>query len=188
MPNLFRFCSILFFLFLFSCAERTIVIERPGSTPPPPPARPSPAPPSPPAKNYGQTVASGKHLANGKKFYNRGKYAKAMQEFNKAVEADPRNQEAHYYLGLCYQKLRYYKESIPEFKHSLEVENGDKLFLSKIRFSLAYSLEMTGDLDDAERQYELAYSLDPHNKSAYKGMERVKEKRQKHSKIKIKEK
>ena len=178
MPKLLRFCSILFFLFFFSCAERTILIERPS---------PAPSPPPPPqAKNYGQTVASGKQLANGKKFYNQGKYAKAMQEFNKAVEADPRNQEAHYYLGQCYQKLGYYKESVPEFKLSLEEENADKSFLSRIRFSLAYSLEMTGDLDNSERQYELAYTLDPHNKSAYKGMMRVKETRQKHSKIKIK--
>jgi len=176
MPKLFRFCSILFFLLFFSCAERTIVIERP-----------SPAPPPPPAKNYGQTVASGKHLANGKKFYNRGKYAKAMQEFNKAVEADPRNREAHYYLGLCYQKLEYYKESIPEFRLSLEVEGGDNLFISRVRFSLAYSLEKNEALDESEAQYQLAYSLDPQNKSAYKGMERVKEKRGKHSKIKIKE-
>jgi len=177
MPKLFSFCAILFFLLFFSCAERTIVIERPG-----------PTPSAPPAKNYGQTVASGKHLVNGKKFYNQGKYPKALQEFNQAVAADPQNREAHYYLGLCYQKLNYYNESVPEFKLSLEVENGDKLFLSRIRFSLAYSLEMTGDLDDSERQYELAYSLDPHNKSAYKGMVRVKETRQKHSKIKIKEK
>ena len=177
MPKLFRFCAILFFLLFFSCAERAIVIERPSPTHPPPPA-----------KNYGQEVASEKHHIDGKKFYNQGKYAKAMQEFNQAIAADPQNREAHYYLGLCYQKLEYYKESVPEFKLSLEMENGDKLFLSKIRLSLAYSLEMTGDLDNSERQYELAYSLDPHNKSAYKGMVRVKETRQKHSKIKIKEK
>jgi len=177
MSKLFRFCSILFFLFLFSCAERSIFIERP-----------SPAPPPPPAKNYGQTVASGKHLANGKKFYNQGKYAKAMQEFNKAVEADPQNREAHYYLGTCYQKLDHYRESIPEFRLSLETEAGDNFFLSRVRFSLAYSLERVGSLEESEAQYKLAYSLDPHNKSAYKGMERIKEKRGKHSKIKITEK
>lgn len=111
-----------------------------------------------------------------------------MREFNKALEADPRNQEAHYYLGMCYQKSEHYDESVPEFKLSLEVESPDKLFLSRIRFSLAYSLEMTGDLDESERQYELAYSLDPQNKSAYKGMERIKGKKAKHAKIKFKEK
>lgn len=177
MSKLFRFCSILFFLLFFSCAERTIVIERP-----------SPAPPPPPAKNYGQTAASGNHLANGKKFYNQSKYAKAMQEFNKAVEADPRNQEAHYYLGLCYQRLEYFKESIPEFRLSLEVAGGDNLFNSKVRFSLASSLEKIDALEESEAQYQLAYSLDPQNKSAYKGMERIKEKREKNFGGKIKEK
>lgn len=176
MKRIFKLCPILFFLFFFSCAERAIIIERPGPTPPPPPA-----------KNYGQTVASQNHLNNGKKFYARGRYAKALQEFNKAVAADPRNWEARYYLGLCYQKIERYRESIPEFKLCLEMEDGDKIFISKARFSLAYSLEITGDLDESEVQYKLAYSLDPDNKAAYKGMERVKEKRGKHAKIKIKD-
>lgn len=176
MLKLFKLGSVLLFLFSFSCAERMIVIERP-----------TPAPPPTLAKNYGQEVASQKHLANGKKFYHRGKYAKALQEFKKAVIADPRNWEAHYYLGLCYQKLEHYRESIPEFRLSLEAENLDKIFVSKVRFSLAYSLEITGGLEESEVQYKLAYSLDPENKSAYKGMERVKEKRKKFAKVKIKE-
>jgi tetratricopeptide (TPR) repeat protein len=177
MPKLFRFCAILFFLLFFSCAERTIVIERPSQAPPPPAA-----------KSYGQEVASGKHLANGKKFYNQGKYPKALQEFNQAVAADPQNREAHYYLGLCYQKLEYYKESIPEFRLSLEGEGRDNLFISRVRFSLAYSLEKIEALEESEAQYQLAYSLDPQNKSAYKGMERIKEKREKNFGGKIKEK
>ena len=176
MPKFFKLCSIFLFLLFFSCAERTIVIERPG-----------PATSPPPAKNYGQTVASGKHLANGKKFYNQGKYPKALQEFNQAVAADPQNREAHYYLGLCYQKLEYYKESIPEFRLSSEGEGRDNLFISRVRFSLAYSLEKIEALEESEAQYQLAYSLDPDNKAAFKGIERVKEKRGKHSKIKIKE-
>jgi len=175
MSKLFRFCAILLFLLCFSCAQRTIFIERPG-----------PAPSPPPAKNYGQTVASGKHLANGKKFYNQGKYAKAMQEFNKAVEADPQNQEAHYYLGMCYQKLDHYRESVPEFELSLREEGGDNLFISRVRFSLAFSLEKVGSLEESEAQYKLAYSLDPGNRAAFKGMERVKEKRVKNSRAKMK--
>ncbi len=177
MPKIFKLFPILLLFFFCNCAERTIIIERPGPTPPPPPAR-----------NYGQEVASQNHLANGKKFYHRGKYAKALQEFKKAVIADPRNWEARYYLGLCYQKLDHYKESISELELCLEVENGDKLFTSKVRFSLAYSLEMTGEIEKSEVQYQLAYSLDPDNKAAYKGMERVKEKRGKLIKVKIKEK
>jgi tetratricopeptide (TPR) repeat protein len=180
MLKIFKLFSVLLLFFSLNCAERTIVIERPAPAPP----TPSPSP----AKNSGQEVASQKHLFNGKKFYQQGKYAKAHQEFKKAVMADPRNFEARYYLGLCYQKLDHYKESIPEFELCMELENGDRLFISKVRFSLAYSLEMSGELERSEMQYQLAYSLDPDNKSAYKGMERVKEKRGKLTKIKIKEK
>ncbi|MFH0930600.1 MAG: tetratricopeptide repeat protein [Candidatus Zixiibacteriota bacterium] len=177
MLKIFKLFSVVLLFFSLNCAERFVIIERPGPTPPPPLAR-----------NYGQEVASRNHLANGKKFYHRGKYAKALQEFKKAVLADPRNWEARYYLGLCYQKLEHYTDALSEFELCLEVENIDKLFISKIRFSLAYSLEMTGDLEKSEVQYQLAYSLDPDNKPAYKGMERVKEKRGKLTKVKIKEK
>ncbi len=177
MLRIFNLFSILLLLFSLNCAERMIVIERPSPVSLPPPTR-----------NYGQEVASQNHLANGKKFYHQGKYANALQEFKKAVIADPRNFEARYYLGLCYQKLDHYKESISEFELCMEVENGDKLFISKVRFSLAYSFEMTGELDKSEVQYQLAYSLNPDNKAAYKGIERVKEKRGKLTRIKITEK
>ncbi|MCJ7497935.1 MAG: tetratricopeptide repeat protein [candidate division Zixibacteria bacterium] len=177
MSKLLKLFSILLLFFSLNCAERMIIIERPNPNPPPSPA-----------KNYGQEVASQKHLSNGKKFYHQGKYAKALQEFKKAVIADPRNFEARYYLGLCYQKLDHYKESISEFELCMEVENGDKLFISKVRFSLAYSLELTDELEKSEVQYQLAYSLDPDNKAAYKGIERVKEKRGKLTKVKITEK
>ncbi|HVP37437.1 MAG TPA: tetratricopeptide repeat protein [Terriglobales bacterium] len=177
MPKLFRFCPILFFLLIFSCVERTVVIERPS---------PAPTPPTE-AKNDGQTAASEKHFTNGKKFYNQGKYPKALQELNKSVEADPQNREAYYYLGLCYQKLDYYKESVPEFRRSLEKSNADNLFLSRVRFSLAFSLEKIGALEESEAQYQLAYSLDTSNQAAFKGIQRVKEKSGKQSRIKIKE-
>ncbi len=177
MSKFLKLLLILLFSFSFNCAERTVIIERP-----------SPYPPPAPAKNTGQAVASQKHLANGKKFYNRGKYAKALQEFKKAVIADSQNWEAHYYVGLCYQKLGHYRESVPEFEICIKVEIKDQHFLSKIRFGLAYSLEKTGDLQESEIQYKLAYTLDPDNKDAYKGVERVKEKRAKTSKIKISEK
>jgi len=177
MYRLIKLFSILLFLFSFNCAERAIIIQRP-----------SPAPPPVPAKNPGQVVASQKHLANGKKFYNRGKYAKALQEFKKAVIADPRNWEARYYVGLCYQELGHYKESVPEFEFCIKVKIEDRLLLSSVRFAYAYSLEKTGDLKESEMQYKMAYSMNPKNKSAYKGMERVKEKRAKLSKIKITEK
>lgn len=175
--RIIKLFSILLILFSLSCAERTIIIQRP-----------SPAPPPVPAKNTGQVKASKKHLANGMKFYNRGKYAKALQEFKKAVIANPRNWEARYYVGLCYQQLGHYEESVPEFEFCIKVEIEDKLLLSRLRFAYAYSLEKTGDLKESEMQYKMAYSLNPKDKAAYKGMKRVKEKRSKLSKIKITEK
>ncbi|MDH4223018.1 MAG: hypothetical protein OEV55_05690 [candidate division Zixibacteria bacterium] len=166
MSRLIRLLSILLVFFVLNCAPRAILIERPAPTPTPPP----------PAKNTGQVIASQNHLTNGKKFYKRVNYGKALQEFNKAIIANPDNWEAHYYAGLCYQKLEHYTESIPEFEICIKFEIPDKLYLSEIRSAFAFSLEKTNDLKEAEMQYNLAYSLNPENNNAYKGMKRVKEK------------
>ena len=96
MIKLMKLLGILFLLFSFNCAHRTIIIERP-----------SPAPPNFPAKNSGQVKASNKHLTNGKKFYNRRKYAKAMQEFKKAVRKYPHNWE-----GLHRRSIGYFPHMI----------------------------------------------------------------------------
>jgi len=164
MKEKVKFLIILSFLLTFlSCTSKEIVVVRKSQNPPP-------------AKNYGQKVASRNHLENGIKFFHKAKFGKALQEFKKAVDKDPRNWEAYYYLGFTYQKLGYYKRSISKFKIALELNKGDKVRVSEIRVCLGRSLEFLGNFEKAKAQYQLAMSLDPGNEEASSGYSRIKRK------------
>jgi len=156
-------CAFLGFL---SCSTRNVVVVK----------RPSP-PAS--AKNYGQKKASGNHVESGKKFFHKGKFRKALQEFNKAVDKDPNNWEAFYYRGLTYQKLRKFNESILSFEMAIELSKGDKHKVSEIRVSLGQSYETLGMPEKAKSEYQFALSIDPGNKKALEGYGRVKHKKKK---------
>ncbi len=155
-------CSLGLILGMTSCSKRIIIVDK---------TKPVSAP-----KNYGRVVASQNHLKNGKKFLNRGNYAKAMHEFNKAIEADPNNWEAHYYRGITYQKWHRYRESVPEFKMAIELNKNDDIWVSRVRVSLGYSYELKGDLVEADGEYKIAVGLDPKNKAAFKAQQRIKDK------------
>lgn len=53
-------------------------------------------------KAPGQAVASENNFENGVKQYEKGHYKQAVHEFEKAIEKDPTNYKAYYYLGISY--------------------------------------------------------------------------------------
>ncbi len=133
--------------------------------------------PPPSAKNYGQTVASQKHVQNGIKHLNRGNYPKAAKEFNRAIAADPNNWEAHFYLGVTYQRWRHYHESVRPFRTAIQLNQDDHRWVSKVRVHLGVTLEYTGNYEEARNEYNLAVTLNPDNKEAVSRLEKLKEKK-----------
>jgi len=159
------FLVVLALLTVSGCSTRRVVVVQ--KTSPPPPA----------AKNYGQTVASQKHVNNGVKHLNRGNYAKAAKEFNKAIAADPNNWEAHYYLGLTYHRWKRYHESVNSFRVAIDMNRNDNRWVSKVRVHLGVSLEYVGNYEEAQSEYKLAITLNPENKEAYQRLEKLKAKK-----------
>ena len=157
---------LCFFLGFLSCSSRQVVVLKKSS-------------PAKSAKNYGQKVASGNHVENGKKFFYKGKFHKALQEFNKAIDKDPNNYQAFYYRGLAFQKMGDFKKSIPSFEMALELNKDDKLWISEIRISLGQSYESLGRFEKAKAEYQFALSIDPGNKQAMDGYGIVKRKNKK---------
>jgi len=51
-----------------------------------------------------QTVASENHFENGVKQYEKGHIKQAIHQFEKAIQKDPANYKAYYFLGLCYKE------------------------------------------------------------------------------------
>ncbi|MFC1577180.1 tetratricopeptide repeat protein [Candidatus Omnitrophota bacterium] len=65
-------------------------------------------------------------LSAGKSCIKFSEFDKAIELFNKVIEEDPGNLEAHIYLGIAYGKKREYEEALKNFgiaKNSEEYEN-----------------------------------------------------------------
>ena len=159
------FLVVAALLSLSGCTTRRVVVVQ--KTPPPLPA----------AKNYGQTVASQKHVNNGVKQLNRGNYAKAAKEFNKAIAADPNNWEAHYYLGVTYHRWKRYHESVNSFRVAIDLNRNDNYWVSKVRFNIGLALEYAGKYEEAQNEYKLSVTLNPDNRDAYNRLEKLKTKK-----------
>ncbi|OGC92305.1 MAG: hypothetical protein A2142_05855 [candidate division Zixibacteria bacterium RBG_16_48_11] len=158
------FISLFALAALSGCANRKIVIVNTDQ----------PAPPA--AKNKGQAIASQKHLDNGLKQLNKGHYKQASDQFRLAIDKDPSNWEAHYYLGLTFQRWKRYRESTDYFLVAIDLNPRDKVWVSKVRLHLGITLEYQGRYRDAEREYQLSMSLNPRNTEASERWERVSKK------------
>ncbi len=157
------------FLFLSCTSGRVVIVGESESAPATP-------------KNQGRVIAAQKHVDSGKKFLNKQKYQKAEREFLTAIELDPRNQEAQYYLGLTYYRWKKYDDCIEPFQVAIQLNQDDPNWVCQIRVYIGLAFEYERDYERAEREFYLAIQLDPDNDEARHCWERVKYKHKKHYK------
>ena len=62
------------------------------------------------------------YLNIGDTYYDMGEHEKAIPHFQKAVQLDPNNANAHLLLGLAYRALKRVEEARVQFKETLELE------------------------------------------------------------------
>ena len=62
-----------------------------------------------------------KLIQDGIQAYKQGDYQKAMDTFNQAVDADPKNAEAHFFKGNCLALLGKKQEAIAEYDKSIQL-------------------------------------------------------------------
>ncbi len=125
-----------------SCAERTVVVS---------PERPP-----------GLTVASEKAVENGKKHLRKGHCRQAIHEFNKALEKNPRNFEALYWLGVAEGMCGNYPQAYDRLTVAVRYSPGD-LWTARVYATIGLTLLYMGREDEAEAYFERARSIDPSN-------------------------
>lgn len=89
-------------------------------------------------------------------------YPDAIRWMRKAVELDPKNQQAWYGLGRCYYTQGQFAEAEQAFSHALALNPQDL----KAATNLALTLEMRNQPDEANRAYRNAIAVadtDPHD-------------------------
>lgn len=64
---------------------------------------------------------SGDYYASGNKFFREGEYEKAVEQYTKAIQLDPRNGNYYASLGATYGKLSLYEKGIKELKKAVSV-------------------------------------------------------------------
>ncbi|MCI0405833.1 MAG: tetratricopeptide repeat protein [candidate division Zixibacteria bacterium] len=160
MRRLLRFTLLLVGLaFLGGCASyRTVVVAE--SEPP------------------GQIRASRVHTRNGIRFYERGHYKKAIQQFELAIAKDRSNWEAHYYLAECYRELREYDPCLRHYRIVLELRS-EPVWVARVEYKMGWVYERRGKYKDARSHYELALGAVPSHREAKEAKRRLESKKYK---------
>ncbi|HEV3199381.1 MAG TPA: tetratricopeptide repeat protein [Bryobacteraceae bacterium] len=138
--------------------------------------------------------------AEGMKALEEAKYDDAVQAFNKAIEADPKDYAAHFNLALAYSFLHKDEEGVAEYRKTLELKpelyeaqlNAGILLMRRKdpaaalpllvsaveqkpkefrpRYYLAEAQLATGDLEKAGAGFQVALELDPKSANAELGL------------------
>jgi tetratricopeptide (TPR) repeat protein len=143
------------------------------------------------------------YSAEGMKALDEARYDAAVQAFQKAIEADPKDYTAHFNLALAYGMLHKDEEGVAEYRKTLELKpglyeaqlNGGILLMRRKdpaaalplfegaaqqkpqeyrpRYYLAEAQLQTGALDQAEASYHMALELDPKSANSELGLAHV---------------
>lgn len=107
-------------------------------------------------------------LESANELFQSGHYSEAIEQYNSALEHDPKNPEIYFYLGNCYGLLGSHNEAIWYFNKAIEMDPTfamawynkgiaylklDKLSEASAAFTKAYSLDSTNEM--IKKNYEL---------------------------------
>lgn len=81
----------------------------------------------------GQVVASENNFENGVKQYERGHVKQAIHQFEKAIEKNPANFKAYFYLGLCHRQRGTLKAARKNFQKAIDLNPNDESWVMKVK-------------------------------------------------------
>lgn len=134
-----------------------------SSTPTTPVAEKS-ASPVPTAQN--SPAKSGANYEQALSDYNAKNFEKAEAGFKEVVAADPKNANAHYYLGNIIYNRKDYENSLPHFDQAAKI---DYKSVEKL-MALGENQRALKQFDRAIVQYQKVIGFEPDNANAYYGM------------------
>lgn len=88
---------------------------------------------SPATRPPGHVVASENNFENGVKQYERGHINQAIHQFEKAIEKNPANFRAYFYLGLCYKQKGMMETARNHFQNAIDFNPNDEPWVMKVK-------------------------------------------------------
>jgi len=99
--------------------------------------------------------------------FERGDFDKAIADYNKAIEINPRFAMAYYNLGIAYRRKGHYDQAISDFTKAIEIN--PKLAMAHYNRGFAYA-QGKGQYDQAISDYNKALEIDPRYAGAYNNL------------------
>jgi tetratricopeptide (TPR) repeat protein len=93
----------------------------------------------------------------GRAFYLARDYAKAIECYKEIVRSKPHSAEAHFYLGLAYDKAGDKEKAIESFKEAVQLEPTS----SRAYYNLGLNYKDLGDCEKAIESFKEAIRIEP---------------------------
>lgn len=100
-------------------------------------------------KDYEQTIAADKVLKTGLGYFNKGKYGKALSEFQLLLEANPNDVNSLFYSAVAYYQIGKYDRTIKNLEAVLNSSNN--VFHPEAKWNLALSNLKIGEKAKAKQ-------------------------------------
>jgi len=108
------------------------------------------------------------HFDNGISYYAEGNYDKAVEEWNKVIDASPMQKQVYNFIKTVEQKVKK-KE---EIKQTAEMEKNQKI---NTLYNKAVLLYTQGNFEESINTWKELLAIDPENKEAKEYLEKIKE-------------
>jgi len=96
------------------------------------------------------------YIAQGSELHAAKKYRKAVEQYEKAIKADPSQTTAHYNLGLSHYELKQYREAAQACLDALKLDPNS----ADARYMLALSYAQQHEWSDAKREAKALKKID----------------------------
>ncbi len=113
------------------------------------------------------------HYELAREYHLHGSADKAIEEYRKVLELDPKFPEAHYNIGVILYYQGRIDDAIEEFLKEVEV---NPLF-SDVHYNLALAYYKKGELDNAIKELSETLRLNPRDDEARRLLKMIKEAR-----------
>ena len=122
-------------------------------------------------ENFNNVQMQNKHLLLGLKYYRKGKYEKAVEQFVDVIEKYPEFKEAYSILGNAYYHANKIKEAVEIYKRVKKIDPGDTD--SYENTGVIYANQ--GMLDKAIKEWKMVVKIDPQRKDIINHIEEAKQ-------------
>lgn len=120
-------------------------------------------------------AASLRLVEQGQKDLTGSRFERAAQSFSKAIEVDPGNPYAYFYLGMARFRVSRFEEAAELFLRGANLFGDLDAWKGEALAYRGESLECSGRLEEARRSFRAALDVDASNVRAQEGEARLSE-------------